>query len=292
MSNESDNRQDLDALIAAGNTRAAEDLARRPVLQARHELLEEIMSEQTFPTRAHRRWLAPLGAAAAVALLAGGAWVVTAGDEPRTTPAPGVADNPSDTASADAGEREIVPTKESEGSFTALCEAGEGKGLEEPVTPKEYEEAGCEVMFLDDQDMEPEPERYQKPLRPMLITADGWAPDRVDGYDITWVGPGGQEVRTTWILTAHPDDPWAYEKPGAVKDDQDVQLLGVRSRLGEYVRGEVRSFALTSGIFRDGTSVFFTSDTMDAEALQEVAESVTWVSLDEFDSVVKPAIDE
>lgn len=108
----------------------------------------------------------------------------------------------------------------------------------------------------------------------MLITADG------------------QEIRTTWILTANPDDPWAYDKPGSVTSDREVDLLGVRSRLGEYVRGEVRSFALTSGVFRDGTSVYFTSDTMDADALLDVAATAEWVSLEEFDSVVKPAVDE
>jgi hypothetical protein len=283
MSLQNGRRKDLDALIAASNAVPAEDLDRLTVLHARHELLEEIMSEHTVPTRAQRRWLVPLGAAAAVAVLAGGAWFVTNGDEPRTAPGPAFADSPS------TGPLPNTPSRGGNPGLTAMCEPGEGEGLKEPVTPQKLEDAGCKITSVDEAHAGPEPDRYQEPLRPMLITADGWTPGRVDGYDITWVGPEGQEVRTTWIRTAHPENPWAYDKPGAVKDDQEVNLLGVRSRLGEYVRGEVRSFALTSGIFRDGTSVFFTSDTMDAEALLQVAESATWVSLDEFDSVVKPA---
>ena len=285
MSKQDEAHGGIDALIAASNPVPADEYNRLSLLHARHDLLEELMSEKTSPTRASRRWLVPLGAAAAVAVLAAGAWVLTNGDDPSRGPASGFADNPSDNPST-----ETRPTQaSSERSFTALCESGEGEGLEEPVTPEMLEAAGCEIRY-DKGDAGPEPERYQKPLRPMLITADGWIPDRVDGYDITWLGPEGQEVRTTWILTAHPDDPWAYDKPGAVQEDHAVDLLGVRSRLGEYARGEVQSFALTSGIHRDGTSVYFTSDNMDAEALLEVAESATWVSLDEFDSVVKPAV--
>jgi hypothetical protein len=285
MSEEDEGREGLDALLAAGDPVPADEVNRLSLLHARHDLLEEIMTEKSSLTRASRRLLVPLAAAAAVAALAAGAWAVTNEDDPGRDPAPGFADSSSDNPST-----ETRPTQaSSERSFTALCESGEGEGLKEPVTPEMLEAAGCEIVY-NEEDAGPEPERYQKPLRPMLITADGWAPDRVDGYDITWLGPEGQEVRTTWILTAHPEDPWAYEKPGAVQQDRAVELLGVRSRLGEYARGEVRSFALTSGIYRDGTSVYFTSDTMDAEALLEVVESATWVTLDEFDRVVKPAI--
>jgi hypothetical protein len=136
-----------------------------------------------------------------------------------------------------------------------------------------------------------EREFYQEPLRPMLITAPGWVPDEVNGYDITWSGPGGAQIRTIWLRTAHPEDPWQYEKSGAVVRDQAIDLLGVRTRLGEYAEGEVDHFALTSGVVPDGTSVLFTSDTMAADEFRTVVESATWTSLQRFKDVVKPAVE-
>jgi len=286
--NERDDR--LDSALVAGDPVADGELDRLPVLHARNQLLEEIMTDTSPARRAAIRWLAPIGAAAAVAVLAGGAWIATAGSDdtdPEPQPGPGFAEDP--------GRGEPARTKDeatgvSAGSYVLLCEDGaETPPGFDPATDPAPE--GCTVHAAEE-DSGPQEEFYQRPLRPMLITADGWAPDRVAGYDITWTGPGGAEISTHWIVTAHPDDPWAYDKPGAVATDREVEVLGSRTRLGEYVRDEVRSFALTSGIFRDGTSIYFSSDTMDADALLAVIESAAWVSEDEFAAVVRPAAGE
>lgn len=291
--NEQDQRDEgPDAALSAADPVAGGDLDRPLVLHARNQLLEEIMSDTSPARRSATRWLAPIGAAAAVAVLAGGAWLATTGGDdtvPEPRRDPGLAGDPSTeptepSPTPDAGES---PTSI---GYTLMCETGADvpRGFDPDSDPVP---AGCRLRTALDAGG-PNEEFYQRPLRPMLITAEGWAPDRVEGYDVVWAGPGGAEISTHWILTAHPDDPWAYDKPGSVASDREVELLGARTRVGEYVRGEVRSFALTSGIFRDGTSIYFTSDTMDADALLEVIESAAWVSEDEFAAVVKPAAEE
>ncbi|NYJ03003.1 hypothetical protein HNR19_003701 [Nocardioides thalensis] len=291
MTGTNDRDDRLDSALAAGDPVAGGELDRLPVLHARNQLLEEIMTDTSPARRAAIHWLAPIGAAAAVAVLASGAWVATTGsDDPAPEPrGPGFAEDPG-TGVGEPARSKDEGTGVTSGGYVLLCEDG-------AETPPGFDPAtdpapqGCQVHAADS-DPGTEEEFYQRPLRPMLITADGWAPDRVAGYDITWTGPGGAEISTHWIVTAHPDDPWAYDKPGAVATDREVEVLGSRTRLGEYVRGEVKSFALTSGIYRDGTSIYFSSDTMDADALLAVIESAAWVSEDEFAAAVRPAAGE
>ena len=74
-----------------------------PIADGRAELLEEIMQTNPVTQRSDRGLLVPLAAAASVVAVVGGAWALSTGEEPDTSPqGPGFGSEP--TAPADGPE--------------------------------------------------------------------------------------------------------------------------------------------------------------------------------------------
>ena len=105
--------------------------------------------------------------------------------------------------------------------------------------------------------------------------------ESVDGIDVTWAGPAGQKVFSTWVVTADPSDPFAYDRYDV--RGEEITVLGVPSRLTAHGRsGEDVPVIVTSGVVEDGTSVVLEGSGMTRAQLGDVAATAGWVSRGEF----------
>lgn len=238
--------------IARANPISQEDLDLLPVHQVRQELLEEIMSTPVIDrpdrrVRAHRGWLAPIAAAAAVVSLATGAWWLTNNNDPATPSGQGFS-NP--------------------GAGTSGSPSAAGTPTSEPGA------SGYDG--------------YQAPPRPLLIRAQGWKVKTASNIDLTWVGPGGQQIHHTWVTGQAPFDPFGYDRYD--ERGTKVRILGVRSRLTGFSEGgKDYAVAVTSGVAeRRQTAPLFESSTMTQAQLHKVLKTAEWVSLKEYERVVRP----
>ncbi len=241
-------------------------------------LLEEIMTAPE-PTTA-RRWFPAVAAAAAVAVIGVGAvWLGTGpGTDPSPASTPGVANTP--------GLESPVPP-EQEASRDVVCVEGEWFIEAEEGEAVSYE---CAVASSGpdpdpDTDSDSQP-RYQRPPRPYLLTADGWRIESVDGTTVSWVGPEGQELYADWLVTANPQDPFAYDRydrPG-----EAIELDGLTVRItGFSERGDEYQVAVTEAVPEqrlddDASLVLETRDLGPAE-FRSVVESLRFVSLEAFE---------
>jgi|GEM_PF-5235929 len=264
-----------------------EGVAGLPISEGRAELLEEIMTSTPTIHRTSRGLLVPLAAAAAVVAVAGGAWALSAGDEPAPSPkGPGFgaeqtspAEPPSETVPS------ATPTAEGEHS----CVVAYDKGTTPPATDGP-EFADCDRVYLEEQspgDFVQE-ERYQRPPRPALITAEGWEVEGVYNMDLDWEGPGDGKVHVTWLQAASPD-PFAtdrYERPG-----ERIDVLGLDGRLTGFTeRGKDYQVLFTSPVKNGGPGLLLETSSLGPAEFRAVVESLRWVTLDEYDAVVRPAV--
>lgn len=258
-----------------------------PIAEGRAELLEEIMENIPAANRSRRGLLVPLAAAASVVAVVGGTWVLSAGEEPDTSPrSPGFGSG--STAPAESPSTE--PSTESpsdEASNTCVLVYDEGSPTPATDAP---ELAHCDEVILDEQ--EPgdlvQEERYQRPPRPVLITADGWDVEGVYNMDLDWVGPGDGEVHVTWVQTASAD-PFAYDRYDRVGDRIDI--LGVTGRLTGFVQeGDDYQVLLTSPVSDGGPGLLLETSTLGPVEFRDLVRSLEWVDLAEYDAVVKPAV--
>jgi hypothetical protein len=257
-----------------------------PISEGRAELLEEIMQSDPAVNRPHHRLLVPLAAAAAVVAVAGGAWALSAGGEARTSPqGPDFGSGPSGPAESPSIQMPsadvATPT-----AANACVLAYEGT----PPATDVPELAHCDEVILQKQrpgDLVQE-ERYQRPPRPVLLTADGWQVDGVYNMDLDWVGPGDGEVHLTWVQTDSAD-PFAYDRYDRVGDRIDV--LGVTGRLTGFVQeGKDYQVLLTSPVEDGGPGLLLETSTLGPAEFRDLVRSLEWVSLAEYDAVVKPAV--
>lgn len=258
-----------------------EGVAGLPLAEGRAELLEEIMRSSTSASRPHRPLLVPLAAAAAVVAIAGGAWALTAGDERSTSPeGPGFGSAP--TAPPSRASEEATPTGPSQDTCIVAYDPGSP-----PPSTTGPELDHCETVVLDEREPFEEVETYQRPPRPVLITADGWAPADVFGSNISWEGPGGERVHLHWVQTASPD-PFAYDR--YERRGERVDVLGLVGRLTGFTeRGEFQVL-VTSPVQDGGPGLVLETSALGPEEFRTLVSSLAWVTLEEYDAVVKPAV--
>ncbi len=259
-------------------------------------LLEEIM---TVTPRSSTRWLPVLAAAAAVAVIGAGAMAVGGDTDSGPQPSsPGFAEDPSSTADPTQPECDedwvagapVSPPA----SPPVTAEEGGDEELYVCVVPR----AGDDTLVLEPGECEGEcaettapgsgdqSGRYQAPLRPFLITADGWEIDAVDGYGIDWRGPDGELLHTDWVVTADPDDPFAYDRwdrPG-----EAVEVLGLTTRVTGFGSGQDDyQVALTAQVpeqrYDDGAGIVFETKDLDHTEFRAVIDSARFVPLEEFE---------
>ena len=257
-----------------------------PIAEGRAELLEEIMENIPAANRSRRGPLVPLAAAASVVAVVGGAWALSAGDQPDTSPrSPGFGSG----STAPAESRSTDPSTESpsdEASNTCVLVYDEGSPT--PATDA-LDLAHCDEVILDEQ--EPgdlvQEERYQRPPRPVLLTAGGWKVDGVYGMGLDWVGPGDAEVHLDWVQAASAD-PFAYDRYD--RAGERIEILGRVGRLTGFVQdGKDYQVLFTAPVSDGGPSLVLETSSLGAADFRALVGSLEWVTLEEYEAVVRPA---
>lgn len=255
-----------------------------PIAEGRAELLEEIMTSTPTTQRTSRGLLVPLAAAAAVVAVAGGAWALSTGDDPDVAPREsGFGSDPSapvETTSEPAG----TPTDVVENT----CVVGYPEGAT-PTATDGPELKKCDRVILEEQQPGDvvEEERYQRPPRPVLITAHGWEVDGVHNMDLDWTGPGDAEVHLTWVQTEA--EPFAYDR--YERRGERIDVLGLVGRLTGFTeQGKDYQVLVTSPIRNGGPGLILETSSLGPAEFRAVVESLRWVTLDEYDAVVRPAV--
>ncbi|MDZ5619927.1 hypothetical protein [Nocardioides bizhenqiangii] len=273
-----------------------------PIAEGRAELLEEIMQSSTSTDRSYRGLLVPLAAAAAVVAVAGSAWALSAGEGPDTSPrSPGFGSGPSSPAENPSAESPSTespsaesPSAESPSADTATetaenaCILSYGGGPTPATDGPEF--AHCDEVILQEQQPGDlvQQERYQRPPKPVLLTAEGWRVEGVYNMDLDWVGPGGREVHLTWVQTDSAD-PFAYDRYDRAGDRIDV--LGVTGRLTGFVQeGQEYQVLLTSPVDDGGPGLLLETSTLGAAEFRALVGSLEWVDLEEYEAVVRAAV--
>ena len=122
--------------------------------------------------------------------------------------------------------------------------------------------AHCDEVVLDEQqpgDLVQE-ERYQRPPRPVLITADGWKVDGVYNIGLDWVGPGDAEVHLDWVQSDNPD-PFAYDRYD--RAGERIDILGVEGRLTGFAdQGKDYQVLFTSPVSDGGPGLLLETSSM------------------------------
>jgi hypothetical protein len=268
-----------------------QEVSRLPIADGRARLLEEIMatprSTRSLSKRS-RRWIAPVAAAAAAAVtVAGGVWLTTSGDDRRESePMPPVAGSPSASDSALGPEyRNLIMV----GKYTIWCKT---HVQIDSIDPGAYDLAngeapeGCVVRAnrLPNGESKGDQSHYQKPIKPMLLISDEWHLIRVDGYDLTWRGPGGAQIHTVWV-TGY-GDPMTYDRYDGEKTE--TQLLGERTMLTSFGEGgQQYEIAMTSYV-RQQTGVIFEGTGMTHTEFLDAIASAEWVTPEQYEEVVRP----
>lgn len=237
-------------------------------------LLEELMSAPD-PTSL-RRWL-PAAAAAAVAVIGIGAvWIGgSPGSAPRPSDTPGFAGDPSE------GPTSEEPTSPGGDATARLVSCDGGWNIE--VEEGEAVDYAC---LLVSGDPDPEPGRYQPPLRPFLLTAPGWEIEYADGSGVGWRGPDGEQLHATWVVTANPDDPFAYDR--YARPGEAIDVGGLTIRLTGFTEGGLDyQVALSAAVpeqrFDDRASLVLETHDLGRAEFRTVVESLRFVTLDEFE---------
>ena len=264
-----------------------EAVAGLPIAEGRAELLEEIMQSNPAIHRSHHGLLVPLAAAAAVVAVAGGAWALSAGEDPETSPrGPGFGSGSSAPTESPSNQ---PPTESPNDLPSNACVLMYGAGSPTPATGAP-ELAHCDEVILDQQqpgDLVQE-ERYQRPPRPVLITAEGWKVDGVYNMDLDWVGPGDGEVHLTWVQTDSAD-PFAYDRYDRVGDRIDI--LGLVGRHTGFTQdGDDYQVLLTSPVDDGGPGLLLETSTLGPAEFRALVQSLEWVDLEAYDAVVRPAV--
>lgn len=265
----------VDRLVAGADPAPREELENLPLHQARTELRAEIEGSGPAARPAREsgaRWrrLVPVLAAAAVVAVAGGIWWATASP-----------DNPDDPERSPAAAESSDPADSSASAEPSTSGSASPKASGDSATPRSSQNA------------EPK-EHYMMPPRPLVLTAPGWKPDVVDGDNVTWAGPGGGRVEVSFIVYAGNEDPFDV---GSYPQGTEISALGVPTRLTAYQKdGRRHQVAITSPVlqasagYSDGTAVTLEGTALTDPAFRTALDSAQWVSLDQYDKVVKPAI--
>lgn len=216
-------------------------------------------SDQQAPERERltHPWQAPVGAAAVVALIAVAVWAFS-------------------VISKDGTGEDATPAAQSSSSSaagsTSASASPSSSASPTPVT-----------------------EHYEMPARPLVLTAPGWKPDVVDGYDVTWTGPGGAKIKVLWFTYMADEDPFSLKRVGSNHFDRRgraIRVLGERTRLTGFTADDERhQIAIpTPLIDRDGSSVVFDGTGLSTSEFTKVLASADAVALKQYDKLVKPAV--
>lgn len=151
------------------------------------------------------------------------------------------------------------------------------------------DEAALAEHLATTEKVAPAEELYQEPPVPVLVTADGWSP-QVNGYgDLSWVGPDGASVDQVWISGV--TDPFAYDRYRDMADREEIRVLGRRTLLVAWREGATPYRAAATAPLTGDTILVLEATGMTRAAFLEVVRSVEVVTGDEYERVVKGAID-
>lgn len=132
-------------------------------------------------------------------------------------------------------------------------------------------------------------ELYQEPPAPVLVTADGWTPQVAGDGSVSWTGPDGTAISQVWISGV--TDPFTYDRYLEMDDREEIRVLGKRALLTDWQEGATHYRVAASSPIAGDTILVLEAAGMTRAAFVEVVRSVERVDPEEYERVIKAAID-
>lgn len=129
---------------------------------------------------------------------------------------------------------------------------------------------------------------FNEPPKPMLIDAAGWTPVVDDQGEVAWEGPDGARVAVVWVSGV--SDPFTYDRYRDADVREQVQLLGGAALHAAWEEGGTAYEVVASRPVVGDTILVLEGTGLNEEQFLDLVDAAGWVTLEEYERVVRGAI--